>query len=111
MGAPRLRPVLGFSGGLVERAQPLRGRGGLPGALRRVPRILVAGVELAAFVALRLHEPALPRPWRVGGGAVGMWLAAGLPAAVSLAAMATAGVLNTAVGLLAALTGPVAYRV
>lgn len=40
-----------------------------------------------------------------------MWLAAGLPAAVSLAAMATAGVLNTAVGLLAALTGPVAYRV
>jgi hypothetical protein len=32
-----------------------------------------------------------------------------LPAAVSLVAMATAGWLNTAVGLLTALTGPVAY--
>ena len=28
-------------------------------------------LELAAFVALRLREPALPRPWRVGGGAGG----------------------------------------
>lgn len=56
------------------------------------------------------HEPALPCPWRVGGGCWDV-AAAGLPAAVSLAAMATAGVLNTAVGLLAALTGPVAYRV
>lgn len=67
-------------------------------------------VELAAFVALRFAEPALPRPWRVGGGAPGMWAAAALPAAVSLTAMATAGWLNTAVGLLAALTAPLAYR-
>ena len=36
-------------------------------------------LELAAFVALRLREPDLPRPWRVGGGAVGMWLTAALP--------------------------------
>ena len=40
-----------------------------------------------------------------------MWLTAALPAAASLVAMATAGWLNTAVGTLAALTGPVAYLV
>jgi amino acid transporter len=67
-------------------------------------------LELAAFVALRLREPALPRPWRVGGGAAGMWLVAALPAACCLLAMATAGWTNTLVGVLAAMTGPVAYR-
>ena len=36
-------------------------------------------LELAAFVALRLREPELPRPWRVGGGRAGMWLVALLP--------------------------------
>ena len=66
-------------------------------------------LELAAFVALRLREPGLPRPWRVGGGAPGMWLAAGLPALCCLLAMATAGWTNTVVGVLAALTGPLAY--
>jgi amino acid transporter len=66
-------------------------------------------LELAAFVALRYREPRLARPWRVGGGAAGMWLAAGLPAACCLLAMATAGWANTAVGAVAALTGPVAY--
>jgi amino acid transporter len=66
-------------------------------------------LELAAFVALRLREPALPRPWRVGGGAVGMWLVAGLPAALSLLAMATAGWTNTVAGVSAALTGPLMY--
>ncbi len=66
-------------------------------------------LELAAFVALRLREPALPRPWRVGGGAAGMWAAAALPAGCCLLAMATAGWLNTAVGAAAALTGPAAY--
>ena len=39
-------------------------------------------LEMAAFVALRRREPALPRPWRVGGGATGMWLVAGLPVAL-----------------------------
>jgi amino acid transporter len=66
-------------------------------------------LELAAFVALRYREPALPRPWRVGGGAMGMWLVAGLPAALSLLAMATAGWTNTAAGVVAALTGPLVY--
>jgi amino acid transporter len=66
-------------------------------------------LELAAFVALRLREPDLPRPWRVGGGRVGMWLTAGLPIALSLLAMATAGWMDTLVGAAAALTGPLAY--
>jgi amino acid transporter len=66
-------------------------------------------LEMAAFVALRLREPGLPRPWRVGGGATGMWLAAVLPSLCCLLAMATAGWLNTAVGVAAALTGPLAY--
>ena len=66
-------------------------------------------LELAAFVALRYREPELLRPWRVGGGAVGMWLVAGLPAALSLLAMATAGWTNTAAGIVAALTGPLVY--
>jgi len=66
-------------------------------------------LELAAFVALRLREPALPRPWRVGGGATGMWVAAGLPAGCCLLALATAGWTNTLVGVAAALTGPVAW--
>jgi len=66
-------------------------------------------LEMSAFVALRLREPTLPRPWRVGGGAAGMWAAAALPAGCCLLAMATAGWLNTAVGAAAALTGPAAY--
>jgi amino acid transporter len=66
-------------------------------------------LELAAFVALRLREPDLSRPWRVGGGAVGMWLVAGLPAALGLLAMATAGWQNTVAGVIAALTGPLVY--
>ena len=66
-------------------------------------------LEMAAFVALRYSAPALPRPWRVGGGAAGVWLVAVLPALCCLIAMATAGWLNTAVGVGATLTGPLAY--
>ena len=66
-------------------------------------------LELAAFVALRLREPGLSRPWRVGGGKAGMWLVAVLPSLCCLLAMATAGWMNTAVGVAAALTGPLAY--
>jgi amino acid transporter len=66
--------------------------------------------ELAAFVALRIREPDLPRPWRVGGGVAGMWAVAALPAGCGLLAMASAGWTNTLVGVLAALTGPLAYR-
>ena len=63
-------------------------------------------LEVAAFVALRIREPLLPRPWRVGGGAPGLWLTATLPSAAALLAMATAGWRNTAAGVAAALTGP-----
>jgi amino acid transporter len=66
-------------------------------------------LELSAFVALRYREPHLPRPWRVGGGAIGMWLVAALPAALSLLAMATAGWGNTVAGVIAALSGPLVY--
>jgi amino acid transporter len=67
-------------------------------------------VELAAFVALRWREPELPRPWRVSGGRPGMWLAALPPAALSVAAMVTAGWWDILAGVAAALTGPAAYR-
>jgi hypothetical protein len=60
-------------------------------------------------VWLRVREPGLPRPWRVPGGAVVVGIVAGVPAALSLLAMATAGWLNTLAGGLAALTGPAAY--
>ena len=63
-------------------------------------------LELAAFVALRLREPRLARPWRVGGGALGLWITALLPSAAAALAMATAGWKNTAAGVTAALTGP-----
>ena len=66
-------------------------------------------LELAAFVALRLREPALARPWRVGGGALGLWLTAALPSTAALLAMATAGWKNTAAGVATALTGPAVW--
>ena len=66
-------------------------------------------VELAAFVRLRIVDPALPRPWRVPGGAAGMVIAALLPTLVALFAMANAGTLNTVAGIVAALTGPAVY--
>jgi amino acid transporter len=66
-------------------------------------------IELAAFVHLRVGAPEMPRPWRVPGGFAGALLVAGVPAALSLLAMATAGWLNTLAGATAALTGPVVY--
>jgi amino acid transporter len=66
-------------------------------------------VELAAFAWLRLVAPGLPRPWRVPGGVPGAVAAVALPALCCLLAMATAGWLNTLAGVVAALTGPVAY--
>jgi amino acid transporter len=68
-------------------------------------------LELAAFVRLRVAEAELPRPWRVPGGTTGMLVAALLPSALCLLAMATAGWKNTLVGALAALTGPLVYEV
>jgi amino acid transporter len=68
-------------------------------------------VELAAFLRLRAREPGLARPWRVPGGRGTAWLVAGLPAALSLLAMATADWPNTLAGVAAALTGPAAWLV
>jgi amino acid transporter len=66
-------------------------------------------VELAAFVRLRVREPEMRRPWRVPGGLPTALLIAGVPAALSLLAMATAGWLDTLAGVTAAVTGPVVW--
>jgi amino acid transporter len=66
-------------------------------------------VELAAFLWFRVREPAMARPWRVPGGLGTAVAVAGVPAALSLLAMATAGWLNTLAGVAAALTGPAVY--
>ena len=66
-------------------------------------------VELAAFLALRVRAPELPRPWRVRGGWVGAVAVTAPPAIFALAAMGTAGWANTAAGVLAAVTGPVVW--
>ncbi len=66
-------------------------------------------IELAAFVHLRVRAPEMPRPWCVPGGFASALIVAGVPAALSLLAMATAGWLNTLAGATAALTGPVVY--
>jgi amino acid transporter len=66
-------------------------------------------IELAAFVWLRVRAPEMPRPWRVPGGFGVAVVVAGVPAALSLLAMATAGWLNTLAGVVAALTGPAIF--
>ncbi len=66
-------------------------------------------VELAAFLRLRHAEPDLPRPWRVPAGWSGAIIVTTLPAAFAVLAMATAGWRNTMAGVVAALTGPLAY--
>jgi amino acid transporter len=67
-------------------------------------------IELGAFLKLRRTEPTMPRPWRVPGGPIAAVLVVAFPALFAVAAMATAGFLNTVAGVAAALTGPVAYR-
>jgi len=66
-------------------------------------------VELAAFLRLRRLEPELARPYVVPGGHAGALTVTVLPGACALLAMATAGLLNTLVGVAVALTGPVVY--
>jgi amino acid transporter len=66
-------------------------------------------VELAAFLWLRVRAPSMARPWRVPGGWAGAWLVVLPPSAFALVAMTTADWLNTAAGIAAALTGPVAW--
>jgi amino acid transporter len=68
-------------------------------------------LELAAFVAIRLREPALPRPWKVPGGIRGAVLVVVPPGLLALLAVATSDLATTLVGLAAALTGPLAYLV
>lgn len=71
---------------------------------------LSLAVELAAFVWLRVVAPELPRPWRVPGGAIGVGLVVVFPTLFILGAVVTAGWRNTVAGVVAALTGPVAWR-
>jgi amino acid transporter len=66
-------------------------------------------VELAAFVRLRIAEPAMPRPWRVPAGTPGLIAVTLPPALLAALAMATAGWTNTLAGVVAALSGPLAY--
>jgi amino acid transporter len=66
-------------------------------------------VELAAFVWLRVNEPELARPWRVPGGTARAAFVAAVPSGLAVLAMATAGWTNTIAGVIAAVTGPLAY--
>jgi amino acid transporter len=66
-------------------------------------------IELAAFVALRVREPGLPRPWRVPGRLPGAVIVVALPCGCVLLALATAGLLTTLVAVAVALTGPLVY--
>ena len=68
-------------------------------------------VELAAFVRLRVVAPEMPRPWRVPGGLAVAVAVVACPVLFCLGAMATAGFTNTIAGVVAALTGPLVYRV
>jgi amino acid transporter len=66
-------------------------------------------VQMAAFLAIRLREPTLPRPWRVPGGRPIALLVVAIPSLLALLAIATSGLATMLVGLVAALTGPLAY--
>ncbi len=66
-------------------------------------------VQMAAFLALRRREPSLTRPWRVPGGFAGALLAVAVPSLLALLAMVTSGLANIFAGLVAALSGPMAY--
>ena len=68
-------------------------------------------VELAAFVRLRVVAPEMPRPWRVPGGLAVAVAVVACPVLFCLGAMATAGFTNTIAGVVAAVTGPLVYRV
>ena len=67
--------------------------------------------ELAAFLVLRARASDLPRPYRVPGGWTGAVVVTVPPSLFALGAMALAGWGNTLAGVLAALSGPAAWRV
>ena len=66
-------------------------------------------VELAAFVWLRVTAPEMPRPWQVPGGFGGAITVVVFPTLFCVGSMVTAGWTNTIAGVVAALTGPIAY--
>jgi amino acid transporter len=66
-------------------------------------------VELAAFLVLRARAADLARPWRVPGGWPGAVAVTVPPALFALAAMATAGWIDTLAGVLVALSGPLVW--
>jgi amino acid transporter len=66
-------------------------------------------VELAAFLKLRARGVLARSAWRVPGGWPGALAVTAPPSLFALAAMATAGWLDTAAGVAAALTGPAAW--
>lgn len=49
----------------------------IPGQLATILYLLMYIMMFAAAIYLRYKEPNTPRPYRVPGGAVGMWLIAG----------------------------------
>ena len=66
-------------------------------------------VELAAFIRLRVTAPEMNRPWQVPGGYGGAIAVVVFPALFCVGSMVTAGLTNTIAGVVAALTGPLAY--
>ena len=68
-------------------------------------------VELAAFIRLRVTAPEMNRPWQVPGGYGGAIAVVVFPTLFCVGSMATAGWTNTIAGVVAALTGPLAYLV
>ena len=63
----------------------------------------------ATLVRFRFLFPAAPRPYRVPGGAAGLWLVAAVPSLVALAACVFSDFEEVRWGLAAAATGPLAY--
>ena len=68
-------------------------------------------VELAAFIRLRVTAPEMNRPWQVPGGYGGAIAVVVFPTLFCVGSIATAGWTNTIAGVVAALTGPLAYLV
>jgi hypothetical protein len=87
---------------------------GLPMALVVIDTILFsAGYILLFFTLLRFRAlfPDAPRPLRIPGGRVGVWMVAVLPTLVAVGACLAADFKETGPGLAAAASGPLAYLV
>ena len=73
--------------------------------------VLTYFLILAAFVALRVREPKLERPYRIPVGTGGAFLVALVPSLVGVVMLATVGREYLFWGGVVAATGPLAYRV